>query len=198
MGLSEKDREMLTSDVNIIINSAGNVDMASRLDLAVKVNVFGALQLLDLAEECRQFDCFCQVSTCYAVIDDKDNTDGIEEKMHTSPYDWGALYKMITEMTINDIVHYQKNIIARFPNTYTFSKRMAEHLLVENNKKNLPICIIRPSIIGATLSEPFPGWTDSIGIIGGLIMIAGMGILRELPGNENNIGDAIPVDMVVS
>jgi len=49
--------------------------------------------------------------------------------------------------------------------------------------------IIRPSIISASLEEPFPGWTDSIGLIGGLYLLAGLGILRELPGNPNNIGD---------
>ena len=75
---------------------------------------------------------------------------------------------------------------------------MAEHLIIENNKKNIPLCIIRPSIIGATLIEPFPGWTDSIGLVGGLILIAGLGILREIPGDENNIGDVVPVDIVVS
>jgi thioester reductase-like protein len=118
--------------------------------------------------------------------------------MYVSPYDWEALYRLVIEMPVNDVSHYQKNIIGTFPNTYCFSKRMAEHLLVERNKKNIPLCIIRPTIIGATLSEPFPGWTDSIGLVSGLILIAGLGILRELPGNLNNIGDLIPVDIVVN
>lgn len=56
--------------------------------------------------------------------------------------------------------------------------------------------IIRPSIIGASLEEPFPGWTDSITLAGGIYLIGGMGILRELPGDENKIGDQIPVDLV--
>ena len=73
---------------------------------------------------------------------------------------------------------------------------MAEHLLVENNKTSIPLLIIRPSIIGASLEEPFPGWTDSIGLAGGIYMIAGLGILRDIPGDENNIGDQVPVDIV--
>lgn len=48
---------------------------------------------------------------------------------------------------------------------------------------------LRPSIIGASLEEPVPGWIDSIGLAGGLYLLAGLGILREIPGNENNIGD---------
>lgn len=48
------------------------------------------------------------------------------------------------------------------------------------------------------MHEPFPGWTDSIGLVGGLILIAGLGILREIPGDVNNIGDIVPVDLVVN
>ena len=80
--------------------------MNARLDLAIKINVFGALQLLELAEECRQLECFCLVSTCYAVIDNKDHTGPIEERIVSSPFDWPALYKMIRSMTVTDVEHY--------------------------------------------------------------------------------------------
>ena len=49
--------------------------------------------------------------------------------------------------------------------------------------------IIRPSIISASLEEPVPGWTDSIGLMGGIYLIAGLGIMRDIPCDENNIGD---------
>lgn len=61
---------------------------------------------------------------------------------------------------------------------------MAEHLLAESNQdKNIPLLILRPSIIGASLEEPFPGWTDSIGLAGGIYLLCGLGLLKELPGN---------------
>jgi hypothetical protein len=53
----------------------------------------------------------------------------------------------------------------------------------------VPLLLLRPSIIAAALEEPFPGWTDSIGLVGGIYMIAGLGILRDVPGDENNIAD---------
>ena len=46
--------------------------------------------------------------------------------------------------------------------------------------------------------EPVPGWTDSIGLAGGIFLIAGLGLLRELPGNKYNVGDLIPVDIVTN
>ena len=40
------------------------------------------------------------------------------------------------------------------PNTYTFTKALAENLLQEE-ASDLPVAIIRPSIIGAAVKEPF-------------------------------------------
>lgn len=42
------------------------------------------------------------------------------------------------------------SIIAPHPNTYTYSKRLAENLIAAE-KSNMPVCIIRPSI-GKVLS----------------------------------------------
>lgn len=97
-----------------------------------------------------------------------------------------------------DLEHYSQKLLGNFPNTYTFTKRMAEHLLAEKNIKRIPLSIVRPSIVGASLEEPFPGWTDSITLAGGIYLIAGLGVLRELPGDQNMIGDQVPVDIVAN
>ena len=41
------------------------------------------------------------------------------------------------------------------PNTYTFTKALAESLL-QNEAKDLPVAIFRPSIVGAAYKEPLP------------------------------------------
>ena len=46
-------------------------------------------------------------------------------------------------------------LIGSRPNTYTYTKAMAEALLIEE-AKDLPIAIIRPSIVGASWEEPVP------------------------------------------
>ena len=92
-------------------------------------------------------------------------------------------------MTLVDIEHYTKQMLTSFPNSYTYTKRMAEHVLVENNSKRIPLLILRPSIVSASFAEPFPGWTDSISLIGGIYLVAGLGIMRDLPANPASIGD---------
>ena len=46
-------------------------------------------------------------------------------------------------------------LIGSRPNTYTYTKALAEYLLVEESK-GLPVAIVRPSIVGASWSEPVP------------------------------------------
>ena len=75
---------------------------------------------------------------------------------------------------------------------------MAEHLLVEKCKRKAPLLIVRPSVLGASFEEPFPGWTDSIGLSGGLYLLGGLGILKELPGDPKNIADVVPVDIATN
>lgn len=92
----------------------------------------------------------------------------------------------------------EKSLLGAFPNPYSYSKRMAEHLLVEHNKSNIKLVLLRPSIIGTSANEPMPGWTDSLNHIQGVSLIVGMGILRDLPGMGGNIADIIPVDYVAN
>jgi len=101
-------------------------------------------------------------------------------------------------MTHADIEHYSSSLVGSFPNTYCYTKRMAEHLLTEANTTGIPLLIIRPSIIGAAFQDPVPGWTDSLGMAGGIFLLGGLGILKDLPGDAANIGDFIPVDFVAN
>jgi alcohol-forming fatty acyl-CoA reductase len=56
------------------------------------------------------------------------------------------------------------------PNTYAFTKSMAEALVVEAREKyKLPVMIFRPSIVIGTWREPFPGYVDNINGAGKVI-----------------------------
>ena len=44
------------------------------------------------------------------------------------------------------------------PNSYTLTKHMCEDLLEELHCKKFPVCITRPTIIGAIAHLPVPGY----------------------------------------
>lgn len=46
-------------------------------------------------------------------------------------------------------------LVGERPNTYTFTKALAEYI-VNQEGENLPVAIVRPSIIGAVWKEPLP------------------------------------------
>ena len=172
------------------------MEFDSRLDVQADINVRAPLLLMELAEKCHNFQAFCHVSTLFALCE---RTGFIDERMYESDHDWHAEYERITQMSPTEVVEQQKRIIGKFPNNYCYTKRMAEELLVShqrNQKKPVPLVIVRPSIIAASFEEPVPGWTDSLGLLGGFYAIAGHGILRDLPLNPKLIADQIPVDFV--
>lgn len=45
--------------------------------------------------------------------------------------------------------------------TYVFTKAMGE-MMIDTMREDIPVVIIRPSIIESTCKEPFPGWMEGI------------------------------------
>lgn len=89
-------------------------------------------------------------------------------------------------------------ILGPWPNTYTFTKSMAERTLRKIKKQDLPVVLLRPSIIGASYKEPVPGWTDTFSAAGGLSLAGGTGIVNYVRGDGDNIADLVPVDYVAN
>jgi thioester reductase-like protein len=81
-----------------------------------------------------------------------------------------------------------------WPNTYTFTKSLGESLLAQRGH-NLPIAIVRPSIVESSERSPFSGWNEGINTSGPLSYLLGTNF-RQLPSNERKCLDVIPVDMV--
>src|SRR6266567_4285118 len=81
-----------------------------------------------------------------------------------------------------------------WPNTYTFTKSLGESILARQGK-DLPIAIVRPSIVESSRQSPFTGWNEGINTSGPLSYLLGTNF-RQLPSNERKCLDVIPVDMV--
>lgn len=83
------------------------------------------------------------------------------------------------------------------PNTYTFTKALAENLLFAESN-SVPVAIVRPSIVTAAWREPYPGWVDNINGPTGMILAFGKGLLRTMLFNSKACADLIPVDIVIN
>ena len=81
-----------------------------------------------------------------------------------------------------------------WPNTYTLTKSLAESLLASRGR-NLPITIVRPSIVETSTDDPFRGWNEGVNTSAPLSYLLGT-YFRQLPSNGRKCLDIVPVDLV--
>ena len=62
----------------------------------------------------------------------------------------------------------------------------------------VPLGLVRPSIIESSLSEPRPGWIEEPGRIEPVVLGYGMGRVPDFPGRSDEPIDVIPVDLVAN
>jgi HAD superfamily hydrolase (TIGR01490 family) len=84
-----------------------------------------------------------------------------------------------------------------WPDAYAYTKALAERAAVETHG-DVPLTIVRPSIIESAWADPHPGWIRGFRMAEPVIISYGRGLLKEFPGIPESVVDVIPVDFVVS
>ena len=79
-----------------------------------------------------------------------------------------------------------------WPNIYTFTKSLGESLLAT---QDLPIAVVRPSIVESSINQPFRGWNEGVNTTAPLSYLLST-YFRQLPSNKRKRLDVIPVDLV--
>ncbi|XP_025122468.1 fatty acyl-CoA reductase 1 isoform X1 [Bubalus bubalis] len=193
LALSEEDKEIIIDSTNIIFHCAATVRFNENLRDAVQLNVIATRQLILLAQQMKNLEVFMHVSTAYAYC----NRKHIDEVVYPPPVDPKKLIDSLEWMDdglVNDIT---PKLIGDRPNTYIYTKALAENVVQQEGAK-LNVVIVRPSIVGASWKEPFPGWIDNFNGPSGLFIAAGKGILRTMRASNNALADLVPVDVVVN
>ena len=194
LGLSPEDKAKIVANVNIVIHSAASVDFNLRLDTALQINVIGSLRLFNFARTFPNLKAYVHVSTAYV---NSDKLGRIEEKMYQMKGDPVALVKEIANIPTDQVERVTKKYIGRFPNTYTFTKSLCENV-IRVTRANMPVMILRPTVIGSCWTEPFPGWVDTLSACGALYLLTGLGLLKIANARESGIADIVPADLVVN
>jgi fatty acyl-CoA reductase len=84
-----------------------------------------------------------------------------------------------------------------WPDAYAYTKALGEQALIDS-RGDVPVSIVRPSIIESAWTEPRPGWIRGFRMAEPVILSYGRGLLREFPGVPEGTVDVIPVDLVVA
>ncbi|XP_058809405.1 fatty acyl-CoA reductase wat-like [Phymastichus coffea] len=193
LGLSTPDRDLLMRDVSIVFHVAATVRFDEKLKLATAINIQSTADVIDLCKDMGKLKAFIHVSTAYANCISHE----ISEKFYDYPIkneELLSLLNCLPEETVNEIC---PRIISPWPNTYAFTKAIAEDLIRCRNK-SLPMGIFRPGIVISTAFEPIPGWIDNFYGPTGIAAGVSTGLLRTMHCNPEINANIVPVDLTVN
>ncbi|MEO8336091.1 MAG: SDR family oxidoreductase [bacterium] len=177
-------------DVTHVVHAAASIKFHLPVAVAARANITASLNMLEVARTLPMLERFVYVSTAYVApgLDGKP----IEETLVSLPAPAAELYASCTQSGASEAALLSRT---GHPNSYTLTKAIAEQMLVEQ-RGDVPLTILRPSIITASRQYPFPGWIDSTAGYAAFVMLIGTGHLRALVCDANTRLDVIPVDEV--
>lgn len=141
LGISPADRQRLTDNVHVVIHSAATLDFNETLRSTVNTNLLGTRSVMELCTQCRHMAALVHVSSAFVnswLLDTK-------EVLYPVPADCAYVEEMVRKLNDEELAELTPDILKDHPNTYTFSKHLAEH---EVNKyaDRFPCGIVRPSM----------------------------------------------------
>jgi len=159
LGMSDDSLQYLSSlNVTHAFHVAASVSFVQPLDNAAESIITSSLQMQTLAKTGFLHPAkYIHFST--AFVHGECTADIVTEEVfdieRSGKYNAQAIYEsmMGTQSLAWDAMRNFK-----FPNTYTFAKSICEHLLLQNEGLNKDTIIIRPSIVGPSISYPYEGW----------------------------------------
>ncbi|GJN15461.1 hypothetical protein PR202_gb02379 [Eleusine coracana subsp. coracana] len=217
LGLEAPMLEDLAKDIDIIVNIAATTNFYERYDVSLDVNVMGVKHLCLFAKQCAKLKMLMHVSTAFASGDREglimERPINLGESLRQGTYlDIDAELRLVRdvkkELTDSDDAQKTERKAMKelgikrarhfgWSNTYVFTKAMGEMLLGQL-RGDMPVVIMRPSIITSLRADPLPGWMQGTRTIDTLIIGYAKQNLSCFLADLSLVMDVIPGDMVVN
>ncbi|KAI3851927.1 hypothetical protein MKW98_019926 [Papaver atlanticum] len=224
LGIGDSNtRDKIFRDVDVVMNFAATTNFYERYDVALSTNTLGPKNILDFCKKCVKLEMLLHVSTAYVcgekeglileepysmgetlnrtatVLDIEMEKKVIEQKLEelrAKQLSKKEETKAMKELGLERLIK-QNNKTHLLQHVYVFTKGNGE-MLIGERRENLPIVIIRPTIVTSTIKEPFPGWVEGVKTVDAFFTGFGQGEITFFLGNSQTIMDVIPGDMVVN
>ncbi|KAG5676115.1 hypothetical protein PVAND_005969 [Polypedilum vanderplanki] len=195
LGLSDEQYNRVITTTNVVFHLAASLKLEATLKPNVEMNLTGTKNVLDMCKEMPKLLAVLHLSTAFCNCD--------QDILYEEIYDWPQkpldLIKCSTWMSEEAMHEMGKSMMSPHPNTYTFTKRLAEILVRdEYDQGKLNVCVVRPSIVTPAWKEPLPGWVDSLNGPIGIMVAGGKGVLRSMICEANYTAEVIPVDQAIN
>ncbi|CAI0553359.1 unnamed protein product [Linum tenue] len=199
-------KEEILKETDLVLNFAAITKFDERYDVALGTNTFGALHVLNFSKksyvygEERGILMEKPLILGKAARSERTNMDVLSGEIELAQKRLHQLHSQ--NLTDEEITTAMTNLgLERagyygWPNTYTFTKAMAEMVMVDS-KGDIPLVIIRPTMVTSTFQDPFPGWLEGVRTLDGFIVSYARGRLKCIVHRPDVILDLIPADIVV-
>ncbi|XP_076280186.1 putative fatty acyl-CoA reductase CG5065 [Lasioglossum baleicum] len=192
LGLASHDRETIIDRVSVIFHVAANVRFEENLQKDIFSNTRSTRDVCVLASSMQNLVALMHVSSAYAQCD----KPMVDETLYSPITDWKSTIKMVETLDEQTIRTFTPKYLNTMPNTYTFSKRLAEQVIADYSKE-LPCVVFRPSIVISTINDPASGWLDNFNGPVGIMVGGAKGILRVIRVDPEVCSDFLPVDVAI-
>src|ERR1017187_3111731 len=210
LGLDSETAARLHADLDLIINSSGLTDFNRDVRVSEQVSAnYTPAGVADFDAEKEWYRLHELVESAEARVEGPEVAEELKKQALNKEHAAKGLSGQALENQIRkNKVRWLKNHLTEeatrraqalgWPNTYTFTKSLAESLIAKHIARDgagLPIAIVRPSIVETSVTKPFRGWNEGINTSASLSYLLGTAF-RQLPSNERKLLDIIPVDAV--
>ncbi|CAL1284230.1 unnamed protein product [Larinioides sclopetarius] len=195
LGMNEDDVQLLIQEVSIVFHCAAIISFTKSLEFMLKSNVLSLYSILELCKKMKKFEAFVYTSTIYSNCNHLNLP--LKEEIIRLPFPANrfidALKKGDSAM-LQELVGYCK---PDWPNTYTFSKCLAENVIMDT-ASDLPIAIIRPSIVIFTWKQPIAGYVEENSGICALTLGVAKGFIKVIHADPNFKLNMVPADITAN
>ena len=182
--ISAKDESYIKKHTTVLVNALADVHMNRELRKATLNNTVTALNWMKLFQECPKGELYLYISTAYVNFHRMESGDVPEQ----------ILEKGMNHSTLSNILENKQTSIGNYENTYVYSKQLAE-ILLNQERREKRLVILRPSVIIPALENPYPGW-GKIQTMSYLLLGIGSGLLSIVRHRNDRNQNTVPVDVV--
>ncbi|GER39942.1 fatty acyl-CoA reductase 2 [Striga asiatica] len=204
LGLAEDASTFMAKEVDVIINSAANTTFDERYDTALDINTGGPTPYVNGQRLGRIME------KPFSMGESIAGETVAYKNHHQLPFPKLSVedeIKIVLEskrgLDNNAQLHKMKELGLQrakkfgWQDTYVFTKAMGE-MMIDKLRGDIPVVVIRPSVIESTYKEPFPGWMEGNRMMDPIILQYGKGQLTGFLVNPDGVLDVVPADMVVN
>jgi alcohol-forming fatty acyl-CoA reductase len=147
-GLNDEQLSKVINETELVFHMAASLRLEATLRPNILMNLLGTKHMVEMCKKMPKLLLMTHLSTAFCTSDE---TGVLYEKVYDWKDDPAELIRCTEWMDDKTMEMMQSKLLDPHPNTYTYTKRLSE-IFVRSEYKNLPLCIVRPSIGKLTFS----------------------------------------------